>query len=188
MKVIETYIPGLLIVEPDIFEDSRGYFFETYQEERYKKAGIKSVFVQDNESKSVKATLRGLHYQLAPFAQSKLVRVLEGRVYDVAVDLRKGSPAFGRWFGIELNGENRLQLYIPKGFAHGFSVLSETAVFSYKCDNFYHKPAERSVNLNDPILGIDWKLGSLNPVVSEKDLTAPWFRDAEMNFIFGHQS
>jgi dTDP-4-dehydrorhamnose 3,5-epimerase len=184
MKITETHIPGLLVIEPHVHADSRGYFFESWHEERYRKAGIESVFIQDNESKSVRGVVRGLHYQLAPWAQAKLVRVIEGSVFDVAVDLRKGSPTFGQWFGLELNGESKKQLFIPRGFAHGFSVLSETAVFSYKCDNYYNRESERSINLNDPGLGIDWKLGNSAPLVSEKDRNAPLFDEAEMNFKF----
>jgi dTDP-4-dehydrorhamnose 3,5-epimerase len=184
MRVTETEIPGLLIIEPRIFNDARGYFFESYREELYRSFGITSTFVQDNESQSVKGVVRGLHYQLAPYTQSKLVRVVSGRVYDVALDLRKGSPAFGQWFGIILDDIDKKQLFIPKGFAHGFSVLSETAVFSYKCDNVYNSNSERAVNLNDPELAIDWMLGSEKPVVSDKDLAAPVMADAEMNFIF----
>ncbi|HKL32429.1 MAG TPA: dTDP-4-dehydrorhamnose 3,5-epimerase [Tangfeifania sp.] len=184
MKITETSLPGLLIIEPRVFEDSRGYFFETYQEERYKEGGIKTSFIQDNESKSVRGVVRGLHYQLAPYAQAKLVRVVEGSVYDVAVDLRKGSPTFGQWFGLELDAKSKKQLFLPRGFAHGFSVLSETAVFSYKCDNTYNKDSERAININDPELRIDWMLGETEPVVSEKDLAAPLFSAAEMNFIF----
>jgi len=184
MKITETHIQGLLVIEPRVNADSRGYFFESWHEERYKKAGIESVFIQDNESKSVRGVVRGLHYQLEPWAQAKLVRVIEGSVFDVAVDLRKGSPTFGQGFGLELDAESKNQLFIPRGFAHGFSVLSETAVFSYKCDNYYNREAERSINLNDPVLGIDWKLGNSVPVVSEKDLKAPQFDEAEMNFKF----
>lgn len=184
MKITETHIPGLLVIEPRVHADSRGYFFESWHEERYRKEGIESAFIQDNESKSDRGVVRGLHYQLEPWAQAKLVRVIEGSVFDVAVDLRKGSPTFGQWFGLELNDESKKQLFIPRGFAHGFSVLSEKAVFSYKCDNYYNREAERSISLNDPKLGIDWKLGNSAPVVSEKDMKAPLFEEAEMNFKF----
>ena len=184
MRVTETEIPGLLIIEPRIFNDPRGWFFESYREELYRSHGIKASFVHDNESKSVKGVVRGLHYQLEPYAQSKLVRVVSGSVFDVAVDLRKGSPSFGRWFGIILDDVEKKQLFIPKGFAHGFSVLSETAVFSYKCDNVYNKQSERAVNINDPRLAIDWMLGQARPLISEKDLKAPLVANAEMNFIF----
>jgi dTDP-4-dehydrorhamnose 3,5-epimerase len=187
MKITETPLPGLMIIEPHVFEDSRGYFFESWQQERYHNSGIYTVFIQDNESMSVQGVVRGLHYQLAPWSQAKLVRVIQGRVYDVAVDLRKGSPTFGKWFGLELDSDSKKQLFIPRGFAHGFSVLSETAIFSYKCDNYYNRDADRSVNLNDPELAIDWQLGSIKPVISEKDYNAPLFKDAEMNFKFEAQ-
>lgn len=184
MKIIKTSFPGLIIIEPGVHGDSRGYFFESWQEERYKQAGIHSVFIQDNESKSVRGVVRGLHYQLDPWSQAKLVRVVEGRVYDVALDLRKGSPTFGQWYGLELDGESKKQLFIPRGFAHGFSVLSETAIFSYKTDNAYNRDAERAININDPELKIDWKLGKQKSIVSEKDLNAPMFKAANMNFNF----
>jgi len=184
MNVIETGLPGLLIVEPRVFDDSRGYFFESYQENRYQEAGIGASFIQDNESKSVKGVVRGLHYQLNDFAQAKLVRVIQGSVFDVAVDLRAGSPTFGKWFGVELSADNKKQLFIPHGFAHGFSVLSETAIFTYKCDNFYNKEAERSINPFDRKLNIDWKVDPKQAIVSEKDYEAPLFDDAQMNFSF----
>ena len=184
MKITETRIPGLLVIEPRVFEDSRGYFYESYQKNRYFLNQMETEFIQDNESKSERGVVRGLHYQLAPFAQSKLVRVVLGNVYDVAVDLRKGSPTFGEWFGIELNDIEKKQLFIPQGFAHGFSVLSETAVFSYKCDNIYNKDSERSINMNDPKLNIDWQVETAEQIVSEKDRMAPFFEKAEMNFNF----
>lgn len=184
MKIIQTHIPGLLVIEPGIFKDKRGYFFESYHKEKYKEAGITADFVQDNESKSSKGVVRGLHYQLEPYSQAKLVRVIQGKVYDVAVDLRKGSPTFGSWFGMELNDLNKKQMFVPRGFAHGFSVLSETAVFSYKCDNVYNKEAERAINLADSKLGIDWKLKQEDQIVSDKDRLAPNFVEAEMNFKF----
>ena len=184
MKIIETPIPGLLIIEPVIFADQRGYFLESYNQQKLSEAGIYSNFVQDNESKSSKGVIRGLHYQLNPYAQSKLVRVIQGRVYDVAVDCRKGSPTFGQSYGLELSEENKLQFYIPKGFAHGFSVLSETAVFSYKCDAFYNPAAERGIIYNDPFLNIDWGLDASESVISGKDTLHPLFAEAEMNFIY----
>lgn len=184
MNVIETGFPGLLIIEPRVFEDSRGYFFESYQEDRYREAGIRASFIQDNESKSVKGVVRGLHYQLNEFAQAKLVRVIQGAVLDVAVDLRAGSPTFGKWFGVELSAENKKQLFIPRGFAHGFSVLSETAIFTYKCDNFYNKEAERSIHPFDGKLNIDWQVEEKQATVSVKDLEAPLFVEAQMNFSF----
>lgn len=184
MKVIKTVFPGLLILEPQVFGDQRGYFFESWQQERYQNAGIDTTFIQDNESKSVQGVVRGLHYQLEPWAQAKLVRVVHGRVFDVAVDLRKGSPTFGKWFGMELDDESKKQLFIPRGFAHGFSVLSESAVFSYKIDNVYNREAERAININDSDLNIDWQVETQNAIISEKDLTAPCLKDAEINFKF----
>ncbi len=184
MEIIKTKIPGLLVVEPTVFTDDRGYFFESYQSARYVDAGIDAGFIQDNESKSVRGVVRGLHYQLGEFAQAKLVRVVQGSVFDVAVDLRKGSPTFGEWFGIELNDKNKKQLFVPRGFAHGFSVLSETAIFSYKCDNLYKKEAERSINPFDTELNIDWHLENSQQIISEKDRQAPAFKNAEINFTF----
>lgn len=184
MKIIETPIPGLLIIEPRVFADDRGYFFESFSESKFTEHGLVSGFVQDNESKSQRGVIRGLHYQLAPFAQTKLIRVVFGAVYDVAVDLRKGSPTFGRWFGLEVSDTNKKQLYIPKGFAHGFSVLSESAVFAYKCDAFYNPAAERGIHLNDPELAIDWQIPFAEAIISGKDLQNPNFADAEMNFNY----
>jgi len=184
MKIIKTNLPGLVVIEPRVFEDDRGYFFESYNKKRYVDAGITETFIQDNESKSVRGVVRGLHYQLGDYSQAKLVRVVQGKVYDIAVDLRKGSPTFGEWFGIELSGDNKKQLFVPRGFAHGFSVLSETAIFTYKCDNIYNQKAERSINPFDPKLGIDWNLNESEQIVSDKDKQAPIFDDAEMNFIF----
>ena len=174
MKITETFIQGLLIIEPQLFEDERGYFFESYNKVKYFSEGFDTEFVQDNESKSVKGVIRGLHYQLEPYAQSKLVRVVQGIIFDVAVDLRKDSPTYGKWFGLELNDTNKKQLFIPRGFAHGFSVLSETAVVSYKCDNVYNKESERSINCNDPYLKIDWKIAPSQQIISEKDKLTPF--------------
>jgi len=182
MKIIETGFEGLLIIQPKVYTDSRGYFFESYKLEMFLKAGIPFNPVQDNESKSVKGVIRGLHYQLEPFAQAKLIRVVLGKIYDVAVDLRKNSKTFGKWYGIALDSENKMQFFIPKGFAHGFSVLSNTAVIQYKCDNLYNPEFERGVSLNDPDLAIDWKIGDTDPVISEKDLKHPGFKEAEKNF------
>lgn len=184
MKIIETPLQGLVVIEPDVYNDSRGYFFESYQWQKYREAGIDAPFVQDNESKSVKGVVRGLHYQLNPVAQAKLVRVVLGAVYDIALDLRKDSPTFGQVFGIELSDTNKKQLFIPRGFAHGFSVLSDNAIFSYKCDNGYNREAERAINALDPKLNIDWKLDASEMIISEKDQIAPNFDAAEMNFIF----
>jgi dTDP-4-dehydrorhamnose 3,5-epimerase len=184
MKIIRTSIPDLLVIEPIVYKDQRGYFYEVYNEARFFEQGIKAKFIQDNESKSNKGTIRGLHYQLDPYAQTKLVRVIEGIVYDVAVDLRAGSPTFGQWHGEILTADNKKQFYIPRGFAHGFSVLSESAVFAYKCDNLYNKEAERGICFNDETLNIDWKIAHDLALVSEKDLQQPAFSDAEYNFVF----
>jgi dTDP-4-dehydrorhamnose 3,5-epimerase len=184
MRITKTPLPGLLIIEPCVHKDPRGYFFETYQLQRYKEAGIDAHFIQDNESKSVRGVVRGLHYQLDPIAQAKLVRVIQGTVFDVAVDLRAGSPTFGEWFGIELDCASKKQLFVPRGFAHGFSVLSETAIFIYKCDNVYDRKSERAINAFDPKLAINWQLKESELIVSEKDRMAPSFGDAEMNFTF----
>jgi dTDP-4-dehydrorhamnose 3,5-epimerase len=183
MRIVETPLADLKVIEPKVFEDHRGYFLETYNREQFLQSGISSGFIQDNESMSSRGVIRGLHYQLDPFAQAKLVRVITGAVFDVAVDLRKGSPTFGKWFGKELSGENKLQMLIPRGFAHGFSVLSTTVVFAYKCDNYYNKQAERGIRFNDPFLAIDWQLSGEEWLVSEKDRMAPLFAQAEMNFI-----
>lgn len=177
-------IPGLIIVEPTIFADSRGYFFEAYNQDVFQKNGITCNFVQDNQSKSSYGVIRGLHYQLNPHAQAKLVRVLEGVIYDVAVDIRKGSPTFGKYFGLELSAENKKQLFIPAGFAHGFSVLSETAVVMYKCDALYNKQSEGGIRFDDAALGIDWKVGSAQAIVSEKDIQLPSFQESVSNFQF----
>ena len=184
MKFIKTPIPGLLLIEPKIFSDTRGYFFESYSELRYAENNVKTGFVQDNESKSKKGVIRGLHYQLSPFAQAKLIRVVQGAIYDVALDLRKGSPTFGKWYGIEMSTENKLQLFIPQGFAHGFSVLKDDTIFTYKCDNFYNQTAERGIRFDDPYLGIDWKIPKSEMIISEKDTKNKLFNDAEINFIY----
>lgn len=182
MEIIKTGFEGLYIIKPTVFSDQRGYFFESYNQENYLKAGIDFIPVQDNESKSSRGVIRGLHYQLRPLDQAKLIRVVLGSIYDVALDLRKNASTYGKWFGIELDSENKQQLFIPKGFAHGFSVLSETAVIQYKVDNIYNKAAERGISLNDPGLAIDWKLGNLDTVISEKDRNNPPFAKAEKNF------
>ena len=182
MEITTTPIAGLLVLTPPVFQDERGYFLESFNAKKLEEAGISTSFVQDNESKSSRGVVRGLHYQLNPHAQAKLVRVVEGLVFDVAVDLRKSSPTFGQWFGVELSGENKKQLYIPRGFAHGFSVLSETAIFSYKCDGYYHPQSERGILLNDPELNIDWHVNGNGLLVSQKDRANKLFRDAEYNF------
>ena len=178
MEIINTPIPDLIILKPRVFKDDRGYFFEAYNDNRYKEAGIKFDFVQDNISYSSKNTIRGLHYQIGDFAQSKLVQVVQGKVIDVAVDLRKNSPTFGKHFAIELSDENNLQFYIPRGFAHGFSVLSETALFHYKCDNYYNIESERGIIYNDKTIGIDWQIELDKAIVSEKDIILPTFENA----------
>ncbi|SHK42362.1 dTDP-4-dehydrorhamnose 3,5-epimerase [Epilithonimonas mollis] len=178
MKIKETPLKDCYIVEPTIFEDERGYFFEKFNEKRFEElTGMNGHFVQDNISKSSYGVLRGLHLQKGEHAQAKLVSCLEGKVLDVAVDLRKDSPTFGQWFSIELTEQNKLQLYVPRGFGHGFSVLSETAVFSYKCDNFYNKESEGSVLWNDTDLAIDWKLPPHDIILSDKDKTSPAFKE-----------
>jgi dTDP-4-dehydrorhamnose 3,5-epimerase len=182
MKILETPIKDLYIIEPRVFKDERGYFFESYNKKKFEEAGLQYDFVQDNQSKSQYGVIRGLHYQLAPFAQAKLVRVLEGKVLDVVVDIRKNSPTFGKTFSIELSADNFRQLLVPRGFAHGFSVLSETAIFAYKCDNIYNKSAERGILYNDTQLNINWKIPINKAIISEKDKINPVFADAEINF------
>ena len=169
MKTQTTEIEGIVIIEPQVFGDSRGYFMETYQKEKYAAAGIDVTFVQDNESMSRYGVVRGLHYQAEPFAQAKLIRVVSGRVLDVAVDIRKNSTTFGKVFTLELSSDNKLQLFLPHGIAHGFAVLSETAVFTYKCDNFYAPQYERTIRFDDPSLAIDWKIPVANRIISDKD-------------------
>lgn len=182
MTFEKTFIDGLIVITPDVFPDERGYFFETFNREKYLNGGLDSVFVQDNISKSKKGTLRGLHYQAGEFAQGKLCSVIIGNVLDVAVDIRFGSPTFGKYFALELSEENKKQLWIPPGFAHGFSVVSDEAIFSYKCTTLYNKSAERSIIYNDADLNIDWKNDS--PIVSEKDLKAIKFKEINKDFIF----
>jgi dTDP-4-dehydrorhamnose 3,5-epimerase len=184
MPFFTTDIPGLLVIEPKVFEDSRGYFFEAYNEAFFLQNGVSIRFVQDNQSKSSYGVIRGLHYQMDPHAQSKLVRVLEGRILDVAVDIRKGSPTYGKHFSLELSNENKKQLLVPAGFAHGFSVLSETAVVLYKCDSLYHKESEAGIRYNDPSLKIDWKIPLGKEIVSDKDLQLPDFSGCRNNFQF----
>jgi len=182
MKLIETGFKGLFIVQPRVFADARGYFFESYRHDIFLQAGISFTSVQDNESRSVMGVIRGLHYQLNPHAQAKLIRVVEGRVFDVAVDIRRGSDTYGKWFGIELNSENKTQLYIPWGFAHGFSVISNIAVIQYKCDNIYNPQSERGIMFDDKDLDIKWVYGGNEPRISEKDKKHPCLKDAENNF------
>ena len=169
MNIIKTSIEGVVIIEPRLFKDERGYFFESFNQREFEEKVCKTTFVQDNESKSGYGVIRGLHYQKPPFAQSKLVRVIKGAVLDVAVDIRKGSPTFGQHVAVELTEENHRKFFIPRGFAHGFSVLSEEVIFQYKCDEFYHPEAEGAIAWNDAELGIDWKIPLEKVLVSEKD-------------------
>lgn len=179
MELITTPIEGLLIIKPRVFEDARGFFYEAYNQRRFEALGINASFCQDNLSRSSYGVVRGLHYQLMPHSQSKLVSAVVGAVWDVAVDLRSGSPTFGQWYGVELSEENKLQFLIPKGFAHGFSVISPVAVFSYKCDDFYNPALERGILYNDPELKIDWKIAPDQMIVSPKDLVHPVFANAD---------
>ncbi len=184
MNVITTPIEGLLILEPRIFNDDRGYFYESYNKNTIKAAtGLDFNFVQDNQARSTKNVLRGLHYQNDPFAQTKLIRALEGTIWDVVIDIRKNSKTYGQWFGVELSAENKRQFLIPKGFAHGYSVLSETAEVFYKCDEFYNKASEGGVNYADPSINIDWKINLADALVSEKDLVQPLFKDHVSTFL-----
>lgn len=187
MKIIHTGFKGLVIIEPRIFSDPRGYFYESYNESQFHQSSLNHVFVQDNQSKSAFGVIRGLHYQVEPHAQTKLIRVLQGTIYDIAVDIRQGSPTFGKWFGIELSEDNHLQLLIPKGFAHGFSVISKTAVIMYKCDDFYFPEAERGIIYNDKDLNINWKLEPDKILVSDKDRKLPTLMDAEKNFKYADE-
>ena len=184
MPFIKTDFPGLVIYEPRHFNDSRGYFFESYNQQTFADAGIDIKFVQDNQAKSTFGVVRGLHYQLNPFAQTKLIRVLSGSILDVIVDIRKGSPTFGKVFKLELSAENKKQLLIPQGFAHGYAVVSETAEVMYKCDQFYNKESEAGIRYNDPTLNIYWGVPDNKAIVSEKDLVYPLFTDCKNNFVF----
>ncbi|RLD44910.1 MAG: dTDP-4-dehydrorhamnose 3,5-epimerase [Bacteroidetes bacterium] len=180
MEIVKTSIPDLLIVKPTVFEDHRGYFFESYNKEVFLQNGIDQVFVQDNESMSGKGVLRGLHFQNPPFAQGKLVRVMQGSVLDVAVDLRKNSPTYGHWASVVLSQENKWMYWVPPGFAHGFVTLEARTVFFYKCTNVYNKASEGAIAWNDPDLNIDWKIK--DPVLAEKDKHAPFFKEFESAF------
>ncbi|MGF6953424.1 dTDP-4-dehydrorhamnose 3,5-epimerase [Neobacillus sp. B4I6] len=185
MKVIETSLPGVKIIEPKVFGDHRGWFMETYSDAMFEKEGIAIKFVQDNQSFSAtKGTLRGLHYQLNPKAQTKLVRCTKGAIYDVAVDIRKESPTFGKWFGIELSAENKKQLLIPKGFAHGFMTLTDDVEVQYKVDELYAPECDRGIIWNDPSISIEWPM-DITPVLSAKDERAPVLKESENNFNFG---
>lgn len=185
MNYTETKIPGVILIEPKVFGDDRGYFMETFRSDLFaQKSGIKTSFIQDNESRSSCGVLRGLHYQLPPYAQSKLVRVIEGRVLDIAVDIRKGSPTFGQYVSAELSADNKHQLFIPRGFAHGFVVLSETAIFSYKVDNYYSVECDRGIKFDDPELNIDWKLEHKQLQLSEKDKSQPLLKNSSDLFDY----
>lgn len=189
MNFIETKIPGVLIVEPRVFKDARGYFFESYSQREFDEKisailGHPIRFVQDNESMSSYGVMRGLHYQRMPYTQSKLVRCVKGAVLDVAVDIRKGSPTFGQHVAVELNEDNHLQFFVPRGFAHGFSVLSETAVFQYKCDAFYHPASDAGINIKDESFGIDWRIPAEKAILSEKDLRHANLLDGPLDFDF----
>ena len=183
MNVITTPIEGLLILEPKILSDDRGYFFESYNVQTLKDlAGFSNIFVQDNQARSSKNVLRGLHYQNEPHAQSKLVRALVGAIWDVVVDIRPGSSTYGRWYGVELSAENKRQFLIPRGFAHGYSVLSDTAEVFYKCDNFYNKASEGGIFYADPSLNIDWKINLDEAIISDKDKVNPPLKEAAISF------
>ena len=185
MEVIKTDIEGVLIIEPKIFGDTRGYFYESFNAAEFEaKTGVKTTFVQDNQSKSSYGVLRGLHFQKPPYAQAKLVRVVEGAVVDIAVDIRRGSPTFGKYVAVELSAENHRQLFIPRGFAHGFAVLSETAVFQYKCDNYYAPQSEGAIAWNDAEIGIDWRIPADKVILSAKDMAHPTL--AECNTLFDY--
>ena len=179
MNIIETALPGVLIIEPKVFGDARGYFFESWNQAAYEAAGITNKWVQGNESKSCFGVLRGLHYQAAPYTQAKIVRAIVGAVLDVAVDIRKGSPTYGKHVAFELSAENKRQLYIPRGFAHGFVVLSNEALFAYKCDNVYMPTSERGILFNDPDLAIDWRIPAEKFLLSEKDKKHPLLAQIE---------
>jgi len=184
MAFKETFLPGVIIFEPAVYPDERGFFFESYNKRLFLSNNISNEFVQDNQSYSVYGVIRGLHYQKEPHAQSKLVRVLQGEILDVVLDLRVGSPGFGKTYDVRLSAENKKQIFVPKGFAHGFSVLSETAVISYKCDQFYNKQSEAGIRFNDAILNINWQIPPDKTLISEKDTQLPAFDPSISDFIF----
>ena len=184
MEVIKTELEGVVIIEPKIFRDARGYFFESFSQKEFEEKVRKIAFVQDNESMSSYGVMRGLHFQLPPFTQSKLVRCVKGKVLDVAVDIRKGSPTFGKHVSVELSEDNHRQFFVPRGFAHGFAVLSETAVFQYKCDNFYTPQADGGISILDDSLGIDWKLPTDKVILSEKDTKHLLLKDFDSPFKY----
>ncbi|HEV8079083.1 MAG TPA: dTDP-4-dehydrorhamnose 3,5-epimerase [Chitinophagaceae bacterium] len=184
MPFIKTEFPGLLIFQPEIWEDSRGYFFESYNQKVFEEEEIKIQFVQDNQARSTYGVIRGLHYQLDPYAQTKLIRVLSGNILDAVVDIRKNSPTYGKAFTIELSAENKKQLLVPKGFAHGYSVISDTAEVFYKCDEFYNKDSESGIAYNDTALNIDWGVKKHEAIVSKKDITYPGVYECNSNFVY----
>lgn len=184
MEIIKTDIEGVLIIKPRIFTDPRGYFFESYNKKEFEEKVGNVEFVQDNESRSTYGVMRGLHFQKPPYAQAKLVRCVRGRVLDVAVDIRKGSPTYGRHVAVELTEDNHLQFFIPRGFAHGFAVLSDEAVFQYKCDNYYAPQADGGIAITDPSLGIDWHIDPTRAILSEKDTKHPTLADFDSPFTF----
>lgn len=187
MEVIETGIEGVVIIEPRIFKDDRGYFYESFSQREFEEKVCRTTFVQDNQSKSSYGVVRGLHFQKPPYTQSKLVRCIKGAVLDVAVDIRKGSPTFGKHVAVELSEENHRQLFIPRGFAHGFAVLTEEAVFQYKCDNFYNKESEGAIAWNDPELAIDWRIPAEQVLLSEKDKLSKCMNDADFLFDYNEK-
>jgi len=184
MPFVTTEIEGVLIYEPSVYKDDRGYFFESYNEQTFHKEGVTNRFLQDNQSFSKYGVIRGLHYQLDPHPQTKLVRVLQGKILDIAVDIRQGSPTFGKYVSVELSADNKRQLLVPRGFAHGFSVLSDTAEVSYKCDGLYDKASEGGIRFDDPQLNIDWRLPLDKAIVSSKDKDLPLFAESRNNFKF----
>ncbi len=184
MPFIKTQFPDLLVFEPKVFEDNRGYFFESYNQDVFSREGVNINFVQDNQAKSSFGVVRGLHFQLEPYAQTKLLRVLSGVIIDAVVDIRKNSPTYGKAYTILLSAENKKQLLVPKGFAHGYSVISETAEVFYKCDEFYHKESEGGIAWNDPSLQIDWQVPTDKIIVSDKDSVYPLLQNATHNFVF----
>ncbi len=184
MPFIKTKFPGLLIFEPKVFEDERGYFYESYNEQTFREAGITYTFVQDNQARSAYGVIRGLHFQALPYAQTKLIRAIEGSILDVVVDIRKGSPTYGQSFSLELSLENKKQLLIPRGFAHGYAVLSSTAEVFYKCDALYHKPSEGGIFYKDLALKIDWRIPEDSVILSEKDKVLPLLEDTSTSFVF----
>lgn len=184
MNIISTHIPGVVIIEPRLFKDDRGYFFESFSERNFNTQVREVKFVQDNESMSSYGVMRGLHFQRPPYTQSKLVRCVKGAVLDVAVDIRKGSPTYGQHVAVELTEENHRQFFVPRGFAHGFAVLSKTAIFQYKCDNFYHPEADGGISILDDSLGIDWRIPTDHAILSEKDTKHPLLKDFDSPFDF----